>query len=573
MVYPFSMPADDKSQRPRIRPRRTRRPVAAYEDLGTVLRHRNRRRQRRPTLIAWAPPTIIALLAIGVATFLVAYFHERSRPTSAAPPTPARDAVIFVLDGVPAAALQSINLPSIDALQKRGVSYRDAWVGQMANVPIVSAATIGTGAFPSRDGVVNTQWRDPNSGALVRPAGFAAVQQGELDQIMETAAPPSLAASLAAEAGRGKTLSVGGEGCAAADAAGTWMASYVLCPARSHGKWVPASVTGHEPPASVSRPRALRLRAVRGPALAPAVEGWRAGAEDAWIARYTIRAMRVTRPKLTIVTFPEYEALGRYAPPKRAALLRFVLRGIDRDIAAIMGEMRRERIDRRTVYVVTSDGGMASFRSRVPLASINREVLSAGGQPVYFQAGGTVLIGLRDLLQAQPVAQSIQRAALRRVDAIYYKTGSHGSYRYVLQYLRAELPAAYSPAAAYLLDTMASPASPDVILIFARGVGTPGDRIGKHLNVGSTLGVQWPEQHIPLIIAGHGIVHSRVSSSPARLVDVAPTVAAAMGSRLQGARGVVLADAFLHRHAAQVTRQRAIDARLTTYVRVLRSNG
>lgn len=572
MVYPFSMPVDDESQRPRIRPSRSRRPVAAYEDLGTVLRHRNRR-GRGSTVTPWVPPTIIALVAIGVAAFVVAYLHQRSRVPSAVPPTPARHAVIFVLSGVPVAALQRSDLPSIGALRKRGVSYRDAWVGQMANVPVAASATIGTGTFPARDGVVNSQWRDPNSGALVRPTQFAAVQQGQLDQIMETAAPPSLASALAGETGQGRTLSVGGEGCATADAAGSWMAAYVLCPERARHGWIPSSVTGHAPPASVTRPQGLRVRAASGSALAPSVEGWRAGAEDAWIARYTIRAMRATRPKLTIVNFPEYEALGRYTPKKRSGLLRFVLRGIDRDIGAVVREVRREGIDRSTVYVVASDGGMTAFRSRVPVSSINRAVLSAGGQPVYYERGGTLMIGLRDVLQAQPVAQSIQSAALRGIDAIYYKTGSHGSYRYVLQYLRAALPASYPTAAAYLLDTMASPPSPDVIVIFSPGAGSPGFPAGKHPNTGSSMGTQWSQQHIPLIIAGHGVVQNRTSSSPARLVDIAPTVAASMGVQLQGSSGAVLEDAFLHQHAAQLTRQRAVDARLRGYVRVLRSTG
>lgn len=569
MVYPFNMPVDDESKPPRVRPSLSRR-SAAYEDLGTVLRHRGRARRGPSAAAAWLLPALIALIAIGVAAFLVAYFHHRSDLSSAAPPTPARRAVLFVLSGVPASALQQVKLPSIDALRARGVSYRRAWVGQMEDSPVVSAATIGTGAFPAHDGVVGTQWRDPNSGALVRPAQFARVQQGELDQIMETAAPPSLAATLAEQ---GKTLSVGGEGCAAADAAGTWMAAYVLCPTRSHRAWIPAAVTGHAPPASVLRARGLRVRAAFGPALAPTVEGWRASAEDSWIARYTVRAMRATRPKLTIVTFPEYEALGRYTAAKRAGLLRFVLRGIDRDIGTIVHEEQREGLDSRTVYVVTSDGGMAEFARRIALPAVNRAVLSAGGQPVYFQAGAALMIGLRDLLQAQPVAQAVQSASLHGVTAIYYKTGSHGSYRYAPQYLHATLPSSYPPAAAYLLDTMASPSSPDVVVTFSSGAGIEGVRAGKHRNTGSSLGMQWAEQHIPLIIAGHGILQGRVSTSPARLVDIAPTVAALLGMHLQGSDGVVLEDAVLHAHAAALARQQAVDARLRRYIGPLFAGG
>lgn len=516
---------------------------------------------------------VFALLATGVGAFFAAYLHHRSDLSASAPPTPARHAIIFVLSGVPASALQTTDLPNIAALRARGVTYRSAWVGQMESLPIASAATIGTGAFPARDGVIGMQWRDPNSGSVVQPTGSTAVRQGELDQIMETASPPSLAATIAGRSGSGKTVSIGGEGCAAASAAGTWMADYVLCPVRYRRGWIPAAVTGHSPPTGVLAPRDLRTPAARGTSLAPAIEGWRAGAEDAWIASVAVRAMRLTHPRLTIVNFPEYGALSRYTPAARQNLLRFLLRGIDHDIGLIVREERRQKLDGQTVYIVTSDGGVARFARRVPLVKVKVAVRAAGGQPVYVQPGATLAIGLRDILQAQPVVQSIESASLRGVASIFYKSGTRGAYRYAPQYLSPSLPSSYPAAAQYLLTTMASPMSPDAIVAFSHGSGIPGLPVGRHVDIASSFGMGWAEQHIPLIVAGHGILPGRVLSSPARLVDIAPTVAALMGSDLTGSNGVVLEDAFLHQVAGPLARERRADQRLRAYVRALSSAG
>lgn len=512
---------------------------------------------------------LLLLVATVAGAFLVSYFHHRS-PLVISHSTPARRAVIFVLSGVPASALAGTNLPNISALRRRGTDYRNGWVGQMEDVPLASAATIGTGAFPRSTGIIGAEWRDPSSGALVNPTTFLAMQQGELDQIMQAAGPPSLAQTVVGANSRATSLSIGGEDCAVPNVAGTWMATYVLCPRLAGQFWVPAAVTGHAPPRSVLAAQGLRTPASRGSTLAASLEGWPAGAQDSWIAHFAVRAIRMMNPTLTVVTFPEYNTLARYAPPARTRLLRFVLHGIDRNIGAIVAELRREHRERQTVYVVTSDGGITIPRHYIPIARLARAVRSAGGRLLYYAAGNSLVMGLQSPGQAQPVAQAIQAARIPGIDAIYYRARSHGSYHYALEYVNPARASSYPTTTGYLLRTMASATAPDVVVAFAPGLEVRGLPAGTRLSTGSSLGMGRAEQRIPFIVAGHGVQGHRTSTVAARLVDIAPTVAALLGKRLDGSPGMVLEDAFQHQRPDLLVRERSMARTLQRYAAALR---
>ena len=56
--------------------------------------------------------------------------------------------------------------------------------------------------------------------------------------------------------------------------------------------------------------------------------------------------------------------------------------------------------------------------------------------------------------------------------------------------------------------------------------------------------LQWPVQHVPLILAGHGVYAGRTSTYPARLVDIAPTLELSSGLPVAAHDGTVLHDAL-----------------------------
>jgi hypothetical protein len=179
------------------------------------------------------------------------------------------------------------------------------------------------------------------------------------------------------------------------------------------------------------------------------------------------------------------------------------------------------------------------------------------------------MIGLQDPLQAQPVAQSLQGMNLRRVDAVYYRVRAGNTWSYQAQYLNPGLPSGFEDAVGYLLWTMASNVAPDVVVIYAPGTSAAGSSLGGYRWSAGGLGLQWDVEHIPLIIAGNGVSQGLLSRYPARLVDIAPTIAAAMGLRAPKVDGVVLADALQQPSATDVRRQRETAHWLDPLVRAL----
>jgi arylsulfatase A-like enzyme len=512
-----------------------------------------RNTQRRALIVL-----VVCFVALSAAaSWLTVRMHNASDLLAASPVGPADNAVIFVLDGVRPADLSAARTPVVDDLTRRGVSYRNAWLGQLESGGATSNATIATGLFPRRHGVLGQQWRDPRSSHVLHPSIPGQVQLGSLDQVMESKDTTPLAALLKDRGAKSHILSAGGVGCASANAAGSWVADYVICPVRQGSRWTPGSVTGHALPTSVVASLNLSWPVRSGRDAAPGMPGWGIGEQDYWLTRYTLQAMRRVHPRLTIVNFPEVASVSPFLGARdRAAAVRRIVEGIDRDIGRIVTEVRRERIANRTLFVVTSDGGVADLTTRLSAATLHKAVIAAGGQQTYIDPGQTTMLGLRGDLQAQPVALAIQSQRPRGLDGLYYKSRTRDSWKYEAQYLDPDLSPAFSSAMQYELGTMTSDASADLVAVGSPGVGTvPG---GRGVNA-STLGAQWDVQHIPLILAGHGISPGVVSNYPARLVDVAPTVAAVMGLARPPTDGLVLADGLLqppdHAKDAQAAEQ------------------
>jgi arylsulfatase A-like enzyme len=114
----------------------------------------------------------------------------------------------------------------------------------------------------------------------------------------------------------------------------------------------------------------------------------------------------------------------------------------------------------------------------------------------------------------------------------------------------------------YLLNTFAGPIAPDVVAPFRENT------IGSHVNHahGDHGGLNWGAQHIPLILSGPGVPPNRVSSFPARLMDVAPTVLRLLGlAPAPNMDGIVLADALVAPTAGDVDNQTTLAGALTAY--------
>lgn len=517
---------------------------------------------------------MFALLLV-LSGILAAYagitLHGRSNLNAAAPYTPPRQAVVFLIDGYTLSDLRSSGLPNIATLLSRGVAYRNAWAGEFPTSPATLAASLGTGAFPARNGLLADAWIDPVSHALQTPTTPAQVFTGSIDQVMEPAGPPSFAALLKARNSSSRILSVGGVGCSAASAAATWAADYVVCPRRSAGLWRPTAVAGHALPSGTLSSIAP-VPSPRRHGLAPAVEGWALGTQDRWVARVAATAFRRVRPSLTYVAFPEPNAVAPYVPPpRRAAVMRSLLRGIDAGIGSVLAAVRATRTYNRTLFALVSMRGFDPVSSRLPTSRLAQAIVGTGTRPSYIRAEGAATIGLSDPTQAQAAAQVIEAERLKGLDEALYKTRAAGRWSYATQFINPDMPLPAARAIAYLVGTDAASGSAEVVALFSPHVAARGGARGGFRRVSTGVGVRWANQAGALVIAGRGTYRHVVSSYPARIVDIAPTLEAMMGLQPTGTDGLVLADATFRPPKGAVDTQAAQAARFLGDVRALRA--
>lgn len=441
--------------------------------------------------------------------------HNSSDIRAAIPPPPPAYALVIRIDGAPEPIQRYGRLSHIGALAANGVTYTDAWDGEMQNVPVVISASAATSTFPAQSGVVGTEWRNPSSGGLTTLADSGSVLGGSIDRILLAHGVPSLAAALKSVDPGARVLSVAGEDCASASAAGTWAADFVVCARRSSGRWQAAYFPGHALPASLQDQ--LPARRVVRDGLAPAAEGWILGEQDAWVAQAASRVITVEKPRLIYVDFPEPALISpTLTPANRRQVMSRLMAGIDRDVAMLIAALRGVGVWDQTVVTVLGTGGMVPVHAGLSMGAVSERILAGGGESVYVTGGADVFIGLRDRLQIQPVAQAFVQNRPAGLAAIYYKSPDHPG-----QYLRSDGVA--DQAVVRLLGTMAGPQAPDVVLLLKPGYSLQQSSGRRPTSAGDS--VIWSSQHIPLIFSGAGIRSAFSSDLPSRPVDIAPTLA------------------------------------------------
>ena len=92
--------------------------------------------------------------------------------------------VIIIIDGCRADYLTLASLPNIRSLIAQGTSYSRAWTGQLVNNTPPVHATLGTGVFPKRHGIMTFRWKDPVTSLGVEPTTLESVINGDLGQVI-----------------------------------------------------------------------------------------------------------------------------------------------------------------------------------------------------------------------------------------------------------------------------------------------------------------------------------------------------------------------------------------------------
>lgn len=482
----------------------------------------------------------------------------------------ARYAVIIVLDGARPDYFQLAPMPHLRWLMQRGTEYTRAFVGQeIANTP-PSHATIGTGVFPRRHGVEGFVWTDPRTGQMTRPGDTPAVLTGALEAVMARHHVPSIAQALKERDPRGHVVAVSGHKCYAADAMGTAAADYILCALIYHDRWVAQAIANHRPPpGAINNPHWDVPIPSPSSGFAPAVEQWNLGSENAWTVRYALWAFnRVHYPRVMMINLPETDVTGHFVDSPRPVETD-LMKGFDQDLGQIMAAYRRAGILSRTTFLVTADHGMSHVEQRLPFGDLDSAINDAGATKIYIEGDTSAVIGIRELAKAKSVAKNVVSRDAPLIDAVYYKSHSHGRWLYRPAWLDGHLSKTLRDAYLNLVDTTACREGPEVFVVYKPHV-TTGDRPvrGYHW-VGGHLGPQWDDQHIPLLIAGAGVRHGIRSTFPARLVDIAPTVEALLSLPIGNVDGSVLDDALLHPSRGGAQHQRRVGNWLDPQVKAL----
>lgn len=471
-----------------------------------------------------------------------------------------RYAVIIVLDGLPGDDLHLVPMPHLQQLMRHGVTFTNAVVGQeLANTP-PGHATIGTGMFPKHHGVEGFLWEDPKTHRADVPTQSWNVIAGRLENVITSHHVPTLAGRIHQRYPNAKVASVAAHKCYASDAMGTANADYILCALIYHDRWVAQAITDHRPPpGAINNPRWDVPIPPRTAGFGPAVLQWRMGTENAWTTRYALWAFhRVHYPRVLMMNLAETDVLGHFAP--NPGVMRYLMREADRLFGQIMAAYRRAGLYNRTDFIITADHGMDPIRRYLPYSVITGALAEAGATPVYVEHDTAAAIGLVQDSKSRAVARGIFRLGGSLIDATYYKVHRHGRWLYREAAVQPSLPRRLRAAYLTLADTMASDSGPDVYAVYAPGVSSRNFAAYGYQWRAGHLGPQWADQHIPLVISGAGVRPGVVSSYPARLVDIAPTVEYLLGANWRGTDGVVLANAVRGASPA-LKRQQAVRGR------------
>lgn len=506
-----------------------------------------------------------ALLALGVSAsrlnMLGESVAEAATEVTTAQTAPGnRNLVVIVMDGFRPDYARLAPMHHLRALMARGMTYENAWVGHMESETPTGHATIATGVYPRKHSVVGFGWRDTSRDVFTYlPTDLRQINGGRLAQTIAGGGVPTISDLIHARKHNDVTVSLSGEKYYASASMGSG-ANYIFY--------------GHDDAKGVFRPIAI------GPTRPPPTRDFGSitgdsafELQDHFAASLAAELARRLRPRALFVNLPGADIAGHYyggiiAPHDMSATIR----ATDWAIGRIMREYEQLGLMGKTVFVVTADHGMSANRHIVPIHSMYNSVTASGTSYLdeeYRITAGS--IWLRDVVQAKSLASNLVARHFPGVEGAFYKVPSQSGWSFVPESATASrLPRDLLHAYVNLVNTEACAAGPEVVLPYSEDTTGLTMRGRKHW--GNHGGFSWGVQHIPLVIAGPG-VRSGVSSFPAKLVDVAPTVERLLGLAIpRGVDGTILADALLDSSRFEQTAQRAVQDERATDMQVLRAH-
>jgi len=462
--------------------------------------------------------------------------------------------VVFVVDACRPDYLPFSDTPNIKKLASEGTSYTNAWVGSLSNITPNVHTTLSTGAFPRNHDVLSFVWKNRETGLAYWYTQWDDIHLGEYNDNIKATGVTSIGTlykekypgARVAAISSGKFYAASGMGADGADYILFSDSSAVANPDSMSGdKFIVSGVQGRlASPDIMTDPDLTREKASEFD-------------EDIWVTDLALKLLEKIRPEVLMINLPQTDESGHWCMSiNDPEIMGKVVGNADRQIGRVMEAYKKAGIYDRTIFVVTSDHGMTPMMHVVPQPPVRQLLREAGTKeqvlaPEFY---------IYDPSKAADAAERIASAGIAGIKGAYYLSKqSDGSYAYLPtpttdKQLTGDLDRCFR----YLGSTCASDISFDIILPQAENWRYLIPLWSGKAQPSSHDTITWNNQHIPLIIAGPGVKKGLSLDSPARTVDIAPTVLTLMGITPKKMDGVALADCVEKATAQQTEAQNAV---------------
>jgi hypothetical protein len=477
----------------------------------------------------WVAAALYLALAVSIAFGAVDVLRAHSPAASPTPGAP-KYLVLIVLDGARPDYLDLTPLPHLDALRRAGTQYTNAISGILEAETPSGHATIATGSRPAKNGILGFDWANDND----RYSLFDPAKMDDLVQILQDSHAPTIGSLYKQRYPQAKVVALSGHKYyAAAPLGGPAADAIMYYQGDPKGHYVPVAVPGHVPPASL----------LSDPSLTYPTTHLQDSMEDTLATNLAVKTVTTMRPRILLINYPEFDwPLGHVdGGSLDPAKVITDIKGFDADLGSLEDTYRRAGILDQTLFAITADHGMMPITRFVPASILDNAVSQAGTTAPDIASATASFIWLADATKAQAVAQNVLNAHDPGVQSAYYLTTANNQPHYT-SVDPSSVDAATETANQYLLGALLNGHQPDVVVFGKEGATFSDPKSGWKADHG---GNSWESQHVPLILSGPGIRAGQVTSAPAQLEDVAPTVLADLGVSPAGMEGHVLSEALL----------------------------
>lgn len=469
--------------------------------------------------------------------------------------------VLIVLDGARPEYFDVPGIPHVQSMIRNGTLYNNAFAGILESETPSGHTTIATGSEPRKTGIPSFWW-GTSQNTQVSLFSPTKVRAGDMEKIIRQAGVPTLAGQVHGKAHDAKVVALSGSKYYAADAIGGPDADITMYfQGTAKGQFAPTYIPGHAPPAGL----------LSAPGLTTKTTHLTLGVENHLAMTLATDTFRRVRQQVTLINLPEFDwplghVQGGAMDPEDAITL---MQGFDRDLVMLQNAYRQAGVLDRTLFVLMADHGMMPLRHKISQSDLTTAVAKAGTGLVSQAYTSGSFLWLEDKARAPLAAQNIARLNNPYIQSVYARVRTAKGYTFTRVSSSKLLRTGGTEVAnQYLLTSFNGANAPDVVVSFAEGVGCePGGQAAWKADHGGT---SWEAQQIPLILSGHGVRSGHVSSNPARLIDVAPTVLQLMGISHSGMQGIPLADALKAPPRWTQQWQQAVSKQLMPVVTALR---